>query len=107
MELMLNLKRAKMKFRREKLKNSKRKLKFKRNLTKKNLGKLQNKIGNTYVGVDNGNNRSVKSNNNISMLDPSNLNEITGKVKNILEEFKRDLFIRLEDTQNMTHNNTS
>ena len=74
---------------------------------KKELGKLQNKIGNTYVGVDNGNNRSVKSNNNISMLDPSNLNEITGKVKNILEEFKRDLFIRLEDTQNMTHNNTS
>jgi len=74
---------------------------------KKNLGKLQNKIENTYVGVDNGNNRSVKSNNNISTLDSINLNEITGKVKNILEEFKRDLFIRLEDTQNMTHNNTS
>ena len=73
----------------------------------KELGKLQNKIGNTYVGVNNGNNRSVKSNNNISTLDPINLNEITGKVKNILEEFKRDLFIRLEDTQNMTHNNTS
>jgi len=44
----------------------------------------------------------------MSKLDANNLNEITGNVRKILEDFKRDLFIRLEDTQNMSqHMNTN